>query len=232
MLKRNRGGFAGGDVFIEALRFGMRGGGAPLKDEDLVVHLSQNYEVHQGVLRFIAQSYDAVQIGRDAGWKVISRESVFNLLEYEEFVSANRSSKIAQWSSFFAIVISIVALGLGSWFSYIGLGSATGEDNGSAKAQVDGVAVVADEVVSLPPIFEPGNVVVGYGGRTLIARAFLIEESRGDWVKDVLGRWYFIPAYFWWTECRSANWEGRDFFRWEDVAGREHKVWIPSLPCK
>ena len=117
LLKYGRNRLEDGITF-EQLREHIKNRGYKVSDERLKAYFWDNYETLDRQERGSPQG--AIEKGLRFSLTV---ESTFRLIEYEEFKSANRSSRIATGFATAALIVSIVAAGFSIYYSNKQLGA-------------------------------------------------------------------------------------------------------------
>ncbi len=119
ILKFGRDKLEEGVTFDEFKKH-VRAGGYDVSKDRLESYFWGNYEPLDRLER--GRPQEATNRGSKFSLTV---ESTFRLIEFEEFQSANRSSRIATWFATAALVVSIIAAGTSIYFSMKQLESAS-----------------------------------------------------------------------------------------------------------
>ena len=119
LLKFGRDKLENGITFEELCEH-IKNRGYEVSDERLKAYFWDNYEILDREER--GNPSEAIKKGLKFSLTV---ESTFRLIEYEEFKSANRSSRIATGFATAALIVSIVATGFSIYFSNKQLNAST-----------------------------------------------------------------------------------------------------------
>jgi len=116
------------DIYIEVLKFGRENLHKAITFKDLTGYLDKhkiNYNdfitKHIFISKFINQKGQGRNINNEPdknGLFILGNEGYFNLLEHEELKSANSSSRTATYFATAALLVSIIATSLSTYFFY------------------------------------------------------------------------------------------------------------------